>query len=73
MKATKEDKVKRKHEASFKRKGKRIAKDKHYFNTARNYDISSISWGRRRCHGSAFICEMYYSGCTLRGFCEGDC
>ena len=70
---TKEEKVKKKQMRSFLRKKKRIEKDKSYYNTAKNYDRLSISWGRRREHGSVFSCCMGYSGCEERGYCNGDC
>jgi hypothetical protein len=71
---TREEKIKKRQARAFVRKGKRIAKDKDYLNTAALYDRGySMSWGRRKQHGSAFSCEMGYGGCEERGYCNGDC
>lgn len=71
---TREEKVKKRQERAYRRKGKRIAKDKSYLNTSQLYDKGhSLSWGRRRQHGSVFVCEMGYGDCEARGSCNGDC
>lgn len=72
-----EDKIKKRQERAFKRKGKRIAKDQSYLNTASLHDRPSfsgnLSWGRRRQKGTVYSCEMGYSDCEARGWCNGDC
>ena len=73
MKLTKEEKIKRKQEASYRRKGKRILKDKEYYLIANRNDRCSISFGRHISSGRYFMCEMGYSGCESRGYCNGDC
>ena len=70
---TREEKIKKRQERAYRRKGKRIAKDKTYLQTANNYDRYSISWGRRKQQGRVYTCEMGYSDCEARGYCNGDC
>lgn len=70
---TKEEKVKLRQERAYRRKSKRIEKDKSYISTARNYDRDSISWGRRKQQGRVMTCEMGYYDCERRGYCNGDC
>lgn len=72
---TREEKIKKRQERAYRRKGKRIAKDKSYLQTAWNYDRGGLSWGRRKQQGRAtgFTCEMGWSSCEERGFCNGDC
>lgn len=71
---TREEKIKKRQERSYRRKAKRIAKDKSYLNTSALYDRGySLSWGRKRQHGSVFVCEMGYGDCEARGYCNGDC
>jgi hypothetical protein len=71
---TRDEKIKKRQERAFKRKGKRIAKDRGYLNTSALHDRGhSLSWGRRRQHGSVYVCEMGYSDCEARGWCNGDC
>lgn len=70
---TREQKIEKRKARAYARKGKRIAKDRSYLHTASIYDRNSISWGRRRQHGSVFICEMRYGDCESRGYCNGDC
>lgn len=72
-KLTKEEKIKLRQERSYRRKGKRIAKDIRYRATARTYDRWSISWGRRKEQGKVMTCEMGYYDCERRGYCNGDC
>ena len=69
---TREEKIKKKQLRSLRRKNIKIQKDNSYFDTARLYD-KSISFGRKYQHGSAFICDMRYSECEKRGYCNGDC
>lgn len=68
-----EDKIKKKKERSFRRKQKRIVKDKHYLQVAWLHDKISISWGRKKEKGLVFSCEMGYYGCERRMYCNGDC
>jgi len=70
---TREEKIKKKQTRSFSRKQKRIKKDQSYIDTARSYDRLSISWGRRKQIGQVHCCEMGYSCCEERGYCNGDC
>lgn len=70
---TREEKIQKKKERAFRRRGKRIAKDQAYLSLARMNGKSSISWGRRRLQGKVYTCEMGYSECELRGYCNGDC
>lgn len=70
---TREQKIAKKKARAFARKGKRIAKDASYLNTAHIYDRESISWGRKKQHYRVFVCEMGYGGCESRGYCNGDC
>lgn len=70
---TKEDKVKLRKERAFRRKAKRVAKDKSYLQTALSNDRTSLSWGRKRQQGRAFACEMGYYDCERRMYCNGDC
>lgn len=72
-KLTKEEKIKRKQERAFRRKAKRIAKDKKYLQIALSHDRLGLSWGRRRSKGRAFICERGFKCCEERGYCNGDC
>ncbi len=70
---TKEEKVKLRKERAFRRKSKRIAKDKSYLQTARSNDITSLSWGRKKQQGRVFTCDMGYYECEQRMYCNGDC
>lgn len=70
---TREEKIAKRKARSYRRKGKRIAKDKDYLNTSCLYDRRGISWGRRKQHGRVFVCEMGYGSCEERGYCDGDC
>jgi hypothetical protein len=71
---TRDEKIKKRQERAFKRKGKRIAKDRGYLNTSALHDRGhSLSWGRRRQKGTVYSCEMGYSDCEARGWCNGDC
>jgi hypothetical protein len=73
---TREEKVKKRQERAFKRKGKRIAKDKSYLNTSEFHSYGpnrGISWGRRKQNGRVFQCDMGYSDCELRMYCNLDC
>lgn len=70
---TREAKKLKRLERAFKRKGKRIAKDKSYLATSISNGRSSLSWGRKRENGSVFVCEMGYYGCEQRMYCNGDC
>lgn len=72
---TREDKIKKKQERKYKRIGKRIEKDKKYISFLVN-DYSyrrGISYARKRLSGRLFGCEMGYSDCEMRGYCNGDC
>ncbi len=66
---TKEEKQARAH----RRKNRRVLKDKLYFITASFEGIPSISWGRKKSNGKIYTCEMGYSDCKERGYCNGDC
>lgn len=72
---TREEKILKRQQRSYRRKGKRIEKDKSYSNTASLHDRGSynLSWGRRKQHGLIYVCEMGWSGCEDRGYCNGDC
>jgi hypothetical protein len=70
---TREEKIKKKQERSYKRKAKRIAKDESYLHRALIHNKQSISWGRRHKHGLVFTCEMGYPDCEQRRYCNGDC
>ena len=70
---TKEEKKIKRLERAYKRKAKRIAKDKTYLHTANIYDRSSISWGRKKQQGKIWMCEMGYYNCEQLGYCNGDC
>ena len=70
---TREEKREKRLERAFRRKQKRIAKDQEYLNIAKNNGKNSLSWGRRRFQGRVNVCEMGYSACELRGYCNGDC
>jgi len=70
---TKEEKVKLKQERAFRRKSKRVEKDKSYLQTAWSHDKSSLSWGRKKQQGRVFTCEMGYYDCERRMYCNGDC
>ena len=71
---TREEKIKKRQERSFKRKAERIAKDKSYLRTADLFDKGyNMSWGRQHQHGSVFVCEMGYAECEARKYCNGDC
>jgi hypothetical protein len=70
---TKEEKVLERQSRSHRRKHKRYLKDQESLKKARDNDFTSISIGRRLVSGSYFMCEMGYSDCSSRGFCNGDC
>lgn len=70
---TREEKIAKRQYASFVRKNKRVEKDRIYYLTAYNNNMSSISWGRKKYKGLIFTCEMGYGDCELRGYCNGDC
>ena len=70
---TRTEKIKKKQLRSLKHIRKRIEKDTEYYSTARCFDKTSISFGRKYKNGSAFICEMRYESCEERGYCNGDC
>lgn len=70
---TREEKVRKKQERSLRRINKRIQKDKKYMDIASEYFGKGISFGRQRTKGRGFICEMRYSSCESRGYCNGDC
>ncbi len=70
---TRADKIEKKKKRKFLRKAKRIEKDRSYLQTAFNYDRYSMSWGRRKQKGLVYSCEMGYSDCEERGYCNGDC
>lgn len=70
---TREQKIEKRKARAYKRKATRIAKDSSYLNTSFLYDKSGISWGRRKQRGRVMTCEMGYSDCELRGYCNGDC
>lgn len=71
--ATREEKVRKKQERSLRRIQKRIKKDKEYMKHAFLDDLPGISFARRVYNGTQHICEMRYSECELRGYCNGDC
>lgn len=66
---TREDKIERKQ----RRYNKRKEKDAYYRKISSEHGKSGASWGRKFSNGSIFICEMGYSNCELRGYCNGDC
>lgn len=70
---TREEKKIKRLERAYRRKGKRIEKDRSYLATASRNGRSSISWGRKRENGSVFVCEMGYYECERRMYCNGDC
>lgn len=70
---TRAEKIEKRKKRAFLRKAKRTQKDRSYLQTAFNYDRYSMSWGRRKQQGRVFMCEMRYSGCEERGYCNGDC
>jgi hypothetical protein len=70
---TKEEKKQLRQERSQRRKHKRYLKDQESFYKAYHSDRNSISWGRKRLAGTQFECDMRYSSCELRGYCNGDC
>ena len=74
---TREEKIKKRQQRAFLRKKKRIEKDAEYVSIARRegdyYNSKYISWGRRKSQGKVYSCEMGYSDCELRGYCNGDC
>jgi hypothetical protein len=70
--ATREEKVRKKQERSLRRIQKRQNKDYKYIERAGTLS-RGISWARRKSKGLIFECEMGYSGCELRGYCNGDC
>lgn len=69
--ATREEKVRMKQERSLRRIQKRIEKDVKYIQ--RCGSERGMSWARRRYLGRIHECEMGYSDCELRGYCNGDC
>ena len=52
---------------------KKRAKDKLYMEVALKNGRNSISWGRRKLQYRIWECEMGYSDCEQRGYCNGDC
>lgn len=71
---TREEKVVKKQKRSFLRKKKRIEKDLQYINLIPiDSSYKTISWGRKKFQGRIFECEMGYSACEERGYCNGDC
>lgn len=71
--ATREEKVRKKQERSLRRIQKRIRKDSEYMEIAHGFCNKGISYGRKKARGRVFSCEMGYSDCELRGYCNGDC
>ena len=70
---TREEKVEKKKRLRNVRIAKRIRKNNEYMLVAREAGIYSISWGRRRSKGRVYQCDMGYSDCEARGYCNGDC
>jgi hypothetical protein len=70
---TKEEKIIKRQERSFRRKNKRFLKDEEYLHIAILNDKYSISWGRRKKQGRVYSCEMGWSSCEERDYCNGDC
>ena len=74
---TREAKIEKKKAKALARRKKRKDKDSEYMRVAENQgswgNSSSISWGRKKSLGRIYGCEMGYSACELRGYCNGDC
>lgn len=70
---TKEEKIKKRQQAAYVRKSKRVVKDAEYAKISYFAGRNSISWGRRKSQGKIFSCEMDYYDCERRGYCNGDC
>ena len=70
--ASREEKIRTKQERSLRRIKKRIEKDKSNMRFYGVFD-KGISFARRRLQGRVMVCEMRYSSCEARGYCNGDC
>lgn len=70
---TREEKIYFRKQRAFNRKAKRIAKDREYISIMYRDDLNGIGQGRKRYQGKLYRCEMGYSSCELRGYCNGDC
>ena len=69
--ATREEKIRTKQERSLRRIQKRQAKDDS--NIIKYGSDRGMSYARRKGKGRIFECEMRYSDCEARGYCNGDC
>lgn len=71
--ATKELRKLKREQRKFRRINKRKEKDKIYMGVAWRHDRYSVSWGRNKFNGRVFTCEMGWSACEEKGYCDGDC
>lgn len=68
---TREQKIRKKQERSLRRIKKRQEKDNNYVGVYGS--DRGMSWARRKSKGRVWECEMGYSECNHRMYCNGDC